>query len=297
MGSNRPAGRIAPYIDGNWWTIARNPDLGALGSEEQEPVDFAIWQARDATWQVLSCIRRTKEPGNTRLLFRWEGRQLTDTNFAPIGVVMRADTMLGETEGGLQAPYVLRHDGRFVMLYGDWEYICLATSDDGKAFTRRINPNGRTGMFMNAPGANTRDPMCLRIGGLWHCYYCAHPNRKGAVYCRTSPDLQTWSPEHKVAAGGAAGSEAYSAECPFVVQIEQSLYLFRTQKYGAGAITRVYLSRDPLYFGVNDDEGYLVTDLPIAAPEVFRHGGEWFIAALRPDLKGIQLARLAWSAE
>jgi hypothetical protein len=58
----------------------------------------------------------------------------------------------------------------------------------------------------------------------------------------------------------------------------------------------VYHSRDPLDFGVNDDAGHYVSTLPVAAPEVFRHEGQWYMAALLPSLKGIQIARLEWAA-
>lgn len=286
---------LVPRIDGDWWTVARDPDLGPLTTEKQQPVDFAIWQAADGSWQLLSCIRGTKEPGKTRLLFQWEGKSLTDADWRPRGIALRAQTKLGETEGGLQAPHVINHDGRFVMFYGDWENICLAESDDGKTFTRRTDAARRTGMFSEGPGNNTRDPMTLRIGELWHCYYTAYPDRRGAVFCRTSRDMTNWSEPTKVAFGGEAGTGPYSAECPFVVQIDRDFYLFRTQTYGKDAITRVYVSRDPLDFGIEKDEGRLLTTLPVAAPELIQHDGQWFIATLRADLKGIQIARLKWA--
>jgi hypothetical protein len=48
---------LIPRIDGDWWQIAGDPDLGEYTSEKQQPVDFAIWQAADGTWQLWSCIR------------------------------------------------------------------------------------------------------------------------------------------------------------------------------------------------------------------------------------------------
>ena len=63
----------APVIEGNWWQIAGNPDLGKFTSPEQQPVDFGIWEAADGTWQIWSCIRKTNEVGHTRLFHRWEG--------------------------------------------------------------------------------------------------------------------------------------------------------------------------------------------------------------------------------
>ena len=71
-------------------------------------------------------------------------------------------------------------------------------------------------------------------------------------------------------------------------------YLFRTQRYGGDAITRVYHSRDPLDFGLDNDAEHLVGSLPVAAPEIFQHDGHWYIASLLPSLKGIRLAKLEW---
>jgi hypothetical protein len=301
---------LIPRLTGNWWTIATDPDLGPLTATNQQPVDFAIWQAADGTWQLQSCIRATKEPGKTRLFHRWEGVKLTDTNWTPRGIAMHADRALGETQGGLQAPYVLRHDGRFWMFYGDWANICLATSADGKNFTRHRNADGKPQLNVAGPidlTRNTRDPMVLRAGGKWHLYYTAHPANKGADYVRTSDDLLHWSEERIVAAAGRAGDGPYSAECPFVVEPQPGhFYLFRTQRYGRNAQTMVYHSRDPFDFGINDDAAHYVTTLPVAAPEILRvdsslnsqpstlNQSEWYIAALLPNLKGIQLSRMEW---
>ena len=42
---------LVPEIDGPWWDITGQPDLGALGTDTQEPVDFGLWQAGDITLQ------------------------------------------------------------------------------------------------------------------------------------------------------------------------------------------------------------------------------------------------------
>ncbi len=289
------AASLRPEIDGAWWTVATDPDLGELASHAQQPVDFAIWQAADGTWQLWSCIRKTKEAGNTRLLYRWEGKTLTQTNWTPMGVAMRADAKFGETPGGLQAPHVVRDGKTYYMLYGDWENICLATSADGKHFERHVAVSGRTGLFSEGAGNNTRDPMLIRIGGLWHCYYTAHLNRQGADYCRTSPDLVHWSESRAVARGGVAGDGPYSAECPQVVEPEKGQFiLFRTQHYGTSALSTFYRSSDPLKFGINEDEKYRIGTLPVAAPEIVKDGGQYYIAALLPNLKGIKVAKLRW---
>jgi hypothetical protein len=292
----RAGAPLVPVLDGPWWTVAGDPDLGAYTDPKQQPVDFAVWPAADGTWQLWSCIRGTRCGGKTRLLYQWEGRRLTDSDWTPKGIAMEADPAAGETPGGLQAPYTLRMDGLYHLFYGDWERICLAVGQDGKRFERRLDGGGRAGMFGEAPGANARDPMVVRVGDLHHCYYTAHPGGRGAVYCRTSPDLRVWSEARIVSAGGAAGSNAWSAECPFVARPPGSRewFLFRTQKYGGHAQTTVYRSPDPLDFGVDDDRHRIGT-LPIAAPELVEHEGAWVVFALRPDLKGIQAARLRWA--
>src|SRR4051812_25609204 len=79
-----------PRIVGDWWQVAGDPDLGELSSPKQQPVDFAMWQATDGAWQLWSCIRGTKERGHTRLFYRWEGAKLTEPNWKPMGIAMRA---------------------------------------------------------------------------------------------------------------------------------------------------------------------------------------------------------------
>jgi hypothetical protein len=286
---------MMPRIAGDWIEIAGDPDLGDLTSPKQQPVDFAIWQAADGAWQLWSCIRSTRTPGKTRLFHAWESPELTRTKWKPKGIAMEAVERYGETPGGLQAPHVVNISNVFHMFYGDWENICVATNVDGKRFTRRVNADGRTGMFTEGQGNNTRDAMVINIGGKWHCYYTAFPNKQGAVYCRTSSDTRQWSESKIVAFGGEAGTNAFSAECPFVVELTRGeFYLFRTQRYGSNAISRVYHSHDPLQFGINEDSKYLVGSLPVAAPELILHNRQWYMAALAPSLKGIRLAKMEW---
>jgi len=294
-GGDAAAGQaLQPRIAGDWWQIAGDPDLGELTATNQQPVDFAIWQAADGAWQLWSCIRRTKEAGNTRLFHRWESASLTDSHWKPMGIALRADATFGEKPDGLQAPFVFRDAARFVMFYGGWEDIGSASSTDGKRFERQLNVDGKVTLFGEGSG-NTRDPMVIRIGDVWHCYYTAHPQNTGADYCRTSHDLRAWSAPRVVARGGRAGSGSFSAECPFVVELEPGkFYLFRTQRYGKDAQTSVYFSGDPLDFGVDNDEGHFLRTLPVAAPEIIHYKDHRFIAALLPSLKGIQVSQLSW---
>ncbi len=284
---------LIPQIDGDWWQVAGDPDLGKYTTPKQQPVDFGVWQAADGTWQLWSCIRATSAPGKTRLFYRWQGAKLTDKDWKPMGIAMEADAAFGETDGGLQAPYVQKINGEYVMFYGDWEHIAIAKSVDGKTFARQLTPDGKAGMFTEGVGDNTRDPMMLRIGDLYHLYYTAYPNRMGADFVRTSKDLHHWSPAKKVAAGGSAGTGPSSAECPFVYYHKASgyYYLFNTQRYGANSQSSIFRSKDPANFGVDSDQ-YLVGTIPYAAPEIIESEGQTYIAALLGNLKGIQIAKL-----
>src|SRR5262249_7439211 len=157
-------------------------------------------------------------------------------------------------------------EGGWRMFYGDWEHICQARSDDGKSFARELR-GGVSGMFDEGAGNQTRDPMVLAADGRYIIYDSAYPYGINRVFARTSTDLETWSARRVVAQGGAAGDGPYSAECPYVVARGDWYYLFRTQSYGPDPQTRVYRSRDPLDFGVEDDRD-LIGLLHVAAPEI-----------------------------
>lgn len=289
-----------PEVTGAWWQVAHNPDLGRHTTKKQQPVDFAIWQAADGSWQLWSCIRGTACGGKTRLFYGWESRNLTDADWTPRGIVMEADSTVGEVPGGLQAPHVIVRDGIYYMLYGCWDGICLAKSTDGKHFTRIVNKNGTTKLF-SGPMMNTRDPMTLKIGDTYHCYYVGHLNNddpakiKAAIFCRTSQNLLDWSEPTLVSGGGCVaeldGWGGGDAECPFVVPMGDKYVLFRNQVYAPDNLNTQYCSPNPMDFGVDSDR-YMVGQLKVAAPEIIKAGNLYYIAALMPGIDGIRIARL-----
>jgi hypothetical protein len=185
------------------------------------------------------------------------------------------------------------------MFYGDINRICLAKSSDGKKFERALNERGQPDLF-EGPYHHSRDPMVLKSGDLYYCYYTGHAEERrpqSAIFCRTSRDLHRWSEATMASGGGkpATMTDWYGgdSECPFVVEREGLFYLFRNQVYGEKALNTQYASPKLLDFGVNDDR-YLIGTLPAAAPEIISHDGEQYIAALLPSLKGIQIAKLRW---
>jgi len=187
------------------------------------------------------------------------------------------------------------------MFYGDWGRICLAKSSDGKHFERVLNERGQPDLF-SGPYDNTRDPMVVKHDGKYYCYYMGHKQDaqiQSAIFCRTSSDLSTWSEPVMVSGGGAPAKQdrwyGGDAECPFVLVLDNAFHLFRNQRYGPTNLNTQYRSPDPLDFGV-DDDSHKIGTLPVAAPEVILHDGAYYIAALKPELDGIRIARLQWVA-
>lgn len=72
------------------------------------------------SWQLWSCIRHTAHPGRTRVFHRWQGGALEEPDWEPMGITFRGDGTVGETIGGMQAPHVIRHEGRWWMFYGGY---------------------------------------------------------------------------------------------------------------------------------------------------------------------------------
>ncbi|MHB0857101.1 MAG: glycoside hydrolase family protein [Anaerolineae bacterium] len=294
----------APAIDGEFWRIGNNPDLGELGDPAQQIVDHAIFPSDDGRWHLWACVRGTTIG---RLLYAWEGENIEQPNWTPQGVAMRAEASYGESlndwsgEEWIQAPHVIQAEGKHWMFFGGHNtelgtcQICLATSPDGRAFARYRNTQGYSRVFVG-PG-EARDPMVIRVGDLYHCYYTGHDTgrfKPCKVYCRTSPDLLQWSDYREVSWGGhASGNHRWSSECPFVVYLDGYYYLFRTSEYRAPARTHVYRSTDPLDFGLGTDEKW-VTSLRVAAPEVMQVGDQFYISTVEDLTGGVQVARLKW---
>ncbi len=311
-GGAMPATKPSIPVVGDCWKIADVPILGpAFDNPPQQPVDFAIWPAADDTWQLWSCIRATKEEGNSRLFHRWEGSSITAKDWTPKGIAMRAgrvvpdgipndgkyDPSFGESQGGLQAPYVWRDGKTWRMVYGTWGDLGMQTSTDGKTFTRVLQNGNDVRIFPPATDGK-RDPMLLPYNGTDHLYFTAN----SSVDVATSTDGKTFSAPKEVARGGKAGMGGSDAECPFVIRRDDGyFYLFRTSQvdapcnYCPGVKTFVYASTDPTDFG-RDDDSKLVATLPIAAPEIHTVAGTDYVARLLDGINGIQVCNLNWQA-
>ena len=285
---------LVPQIVGDWWTVVTNPDLGEFASTGQQPMDFSIWRAAGGGWQLGACVRGTACGGKGRLLWRWQSDSLHDENWESAGLLLQADTGVGETLGGLQAPHVVRQGGKYHMFYGDWVNICHAVSDNGKDFVRELRSDGRSALFNEGDSNNTRDPMLFVHNDTFYIYYTGVVDDVGAIYCRTSTDLLSWGPSRVISRGGAGGSGPSDAECAFVTKADESenFYLFRWHSDG---VTSVFRSDDLLDFGVDDDDKKVAT-LPVEVARVIRTAQAMYISSLMEDYTGIRLARFAWRA-
>jgi len=285
-----------PVIEGAWWSIAGNPDLGSYNNKDQQNVDFTVFKASDGTWQLWGCMRYVSNLDSLgkRLLYRWESAVITDTSWIPRGIALVPDTAIGERM--VQSPFCYNEKGLYNLFYSDYNtpQICLMTGTDGKNFTRVLNKKGKVGLWemSQEDQYHGRDPMIIKIGDLYYCYYCAHTDFKGAVYCRTSKTMApgSWSRSTKVAWAGSAGNTFTSAESPFVFYHKGWYYLFRTPDQKK---CFVYASRNPMEFCYDNDK-FLVATLDLAQPEIVEDNGHLYIASFKPGLHGYRMARLGW---
>jgi len=318
--------KLRPVLDGDFWMIGDNPDLGELqGNTDpargrvQECVDHHVFQSIDGAWHLWGCIRNCAV---VRILYHWEAANLTDEHWRPTGEVMRVDRSAGECLNGraeecIQSPFVVRWKGRYYMFYGgsmagtDEEgrpvegddptmagQMCLATSPDGRTWTRHRDEQGRSRVFIG-PSA-TRDPCLIRIDGLWHMYYAGYHDGRlenAGFYLRTSEDLLHWSDWELVHQDPRYGAGNWDTECPHVVERGGYYYLMRTEDY-AGAKTHVFRSTDPHDFGIGDASCHYVGPLAVAAPEIILDAeGNEYITSNHNLSGGTMICRLRWAED
>jgi hypothetical protein len=294
----------------------RAPD----GAPTHECVDHHVFQSADGTWHLWGCIRKTTVG---RILYRWEGVNLTDTPWNPTGEIIRVDHSVGESlayRGGeecIQSPFIIIDDGVYYMFYGgdgsgldeagasveshNPEMIgqmCLMTSKDGCNWTHFLNPAGQSRVF-TGPMA-VRDPCLLKIGELWYLYYAGfygYQNGQAGFYVRTSADLYHWSERKLVHLDPQYGGHRWQTECPHVVYRHGYYYLFRTVHYES-AETYVFRSENPLNFGLGDASDMCVGRIAVAAPEIILDNqGNEYITSNHNLAGGTMLCRLRWEED
>jgi hypothetical protein len=288
------AAQEAPSLEGRWWRIASPPKLERFATGDEQTVDFTLFPAADGSWQLLSCVRSTAHPGGKRLLFRWEGKTLTDPDWSPRGIFLTSDPALGHQDGVLQAPHLVKEDGVYWLFYNSNGARAM-TSRDGKTFEPAKTEAG-SHKFFDMP----RDVMLLdnrARDGQWYAYYTdivpgKYADRKNhTVSYRTAPKLAgPWGDKVDVGviSPPPAGYLFAFAESPFVHARKGWYYRFEQ--------LNVFASKEPSRW-----EGPPVASmagrnaLEYLSPELVEHDGKTYLAAYKDHGKGgIWVARLGW---
>ncbi|MGW8316545.1 MAG: hypothetical protein ACWGNV_13155 [Bacteroidales bacterium] len=282
-----------PELSAESWKISTYPDLDSLNGPDplrQDIVDHGFIQVSDSSWRLWACIRGTAVG---RILYGWTGNSLEGPSFEETGIVVRADSGWGEQvspEEKMQAPYFMPCDSGYYCFYNS-NGLRIMYSPDGQQFRRIMFRQGSNLVF----DQSGRDVMILKHQGIFYAYstistISADGWKSGFIVVRTSEDLHHWSDYTVVSSGGMAGNGPVSAESPFVLYHGDYFYLFRSSSITGKCY--VYASDNPYQFGVNDDSRWIAT-LPLKAPEIIRHRGDWYISDL-DDFRGIRLRKLVW---
>ena len=281
-------------IDGSWWRLAAPPTLEKHGTGKEQAVDFTVFPAADGTWQLISCIRNTAFPGSGRLLYRWEGKALTDADWEPRGIFLTSDPALGHREGKLQAPHAVVEDGVTWLFYSSAGAHAM-TSKDGKTFEPAKAADGSF-TFFEMP----RDLMLFdnrARDGKWYAFFTdiapgKFPERKdNTVSFRTAAKLEgPWSAKTHVGVVSPPpkGYVFANAESPFV--------FFRDGLYYRFEQLNLLSSRDLTAWAGPPVAELNPKPLQYLAPEVIEHEGRLYVAAYKDHGRaGIFMARLGWS--
>jgi arabinan endo-1,5-alpha-L-arabinosidase len=207
------------------------------------------------------------------------------------------------------APHIIKHDGKYWMFYAGvndsaTQAICLATSVDLYHWERHEgNPLITSlpwGNWDTTQWSDCRDPMVLKEGGTFYCYYTAARTVPGSgdvencLGIASSMDLIHWKDEGY---RRLIHTLKTPPESPFVVKRNGEYYLFYTNyKYGI-----VYVrSPDPLNGWKEDPEDPHSIMEGVSATEIFEHEGKWYITLISHmpyGLHFLEIRELVWKED
>ncbi|MCT2583942.1 FG-GAP-like repeat-containing protein [Actinophytocola gossypii] len=265
-----------PTVSAGTFVHVYDPSVG-----ESEPWYYndhtLVRDVRTGTWHVFAITHA--EPANP-LDEKNFGHATAPTPNGPWTkqpFALTADPAAGESH--IWAPHVIHHDGVYHMFYaaGTPDHAAyrmhLATSTDLTTWTRSpANP-----LFTD--GFDARDPMVTRIGTQWVMYYTANSTPTGGnhqVAYRTSTNLTDWSAKRVAFQHPASGTFGGPTESPFVMWRGGWWYLSVCCDPGYKD-TRVYRSRDPFHFSVDDLAGRI--DAHAAEIVTEPNGATWITGA------------------
>ncbi|MEN8202320.1 MAG: family 43 glycosylhydrolase [Bacteroidota bacterium] len=203
------------------------------------------------------------------------------------------------------APHVIEHNDMYWMFYTGVndsvsQAICLATSDDLHHWERyEKNPVLNSlpwGFWDETHWSDCRDPMVLKEGDTFYCYYTATrtvPETGGHESCMgmaSSKDLIHWNDE---GFQRLEHSLTTPPESPFVIKMNGIFYLFYTN-YKQGI---VYVKgSDPLHWQEDPDDPQTILQ-GVSATEIFRENGKWYITMISHmdnALRFMEIKELIW---
>jgi beta-xylosidase len=207
------------------------------------------------------------------------------------------------------APHIIEHQGVYWMFYtgvndSATQAICLATSKDLYQWERHSeNPlftSQPWGYWDTTHWSDCRDPMVLKEGDTFYCYYTAArmvPGTETVENClgiASSKDLINWQDEGY---RRLIHTLTTPPESPFVVKRNGEYYLFYTNyKYGI-----VYVrSPDPLHGWEEDPDDPQSIMEGVSATEIFEQNGKWyitFISHMPYGLHFLEIRELVWKED
>ena len=299
-----------PYLTGTnnadmgWpsegWRVAKRSPSGYEWDkgEEDEVVDFTIFQADDGSWQIIGCVRWTTFPEGPRLLYQWETTNFFSSDWTEIGVFLTTDdgpVGIDYAEGTLQAPYVIKDGNIYYMIYNSRD-AHMMVSTNGLDWTHQTNYAGSYTHFDTDGGRDITLLDNRDVDGKWYAIYC--PATKGwdfrgytNVYRSASSILGPWSDSVLM----ARRDYWQDVESPSMVRRGGWYYLFlQDWVFAQPGITNFF--GDP---NLTDLHSFRRSPLRGIAPEIIRHEGQDYMACYNTidgnPLEGIEIRPLYWA--
>lgn len=207
------------------------------------------------------------------------------------------------------APHIISHQDKYWIFYtgvtdSATQAICLATSDDLFHWERHEkNPLFTSlpwGHWDESHWSDCRDPMILKEGDTFYCYYTAGrmvPDTEQFEYClgiSSSKDLIHWKDE---GFRRLVHTLDTPPESPFVVKKNGEFYLFYTN-YTHGI---VYLkSSDPIGAWQEDPDDPHTIISGVSATEIIEENGRWYITLISHMKNGLhffEIRELIWNED
>ncbi len=256
-----------PYIAGDWEILFKPQANGNYVN------DHSIIMGADGNWHLFGITSFEGKPSCERYFVHGVGESL-DKPFKEVGRSI-------DTGRLAWAPCVIEKDENYYMFYGPSPTSLAVSFDMYEWFGTKVSLNNEPLM------AAHRDHFVLQISDNEYLMYVTGiHNKKGAVSCFSSSDLQNWNFEGFALTSGddAPLKVAWGAmESPYVVKMDGLFYLFVTYTDCSDKTynnTLVFCSDNPKSFGeYNGENGGVqpITVLQAHAPEILKSGDKYYI--------------------